>query len=128
MEKAELMINDYVRVPSELHRLKQIRSTFDIDGAVLYEPIPLTEGFFKTNGFSLIEKSWLYQKGKVSILVKPCRNDYKLKVVVRNFGNEEKGHTNSRRWRIPDLRYVHELQHALRLCRRNELADTFELE
>ena len=36
------MIEDWVQVPSELNRYKRIRSTFDIDSAVLYEPIPLT--------------------------------------------------------------------------------------
>ena len=51
MKTEELMIGDWVRVPSELNREKQIRSTFDMDSAVLYEAIPLTPEILEKNGW-----------------------------------------------------------------------------
>lgn len=51
MEAKDLMIGDWVQVPSELNRYKRIGSTFDMDSAVLYKPIPLTPEILKKNGF-----------------------------------------------------------------------------
>ena len=51
MKAEELMIGDWVRVPSELNRYKMIRSTFDMDSAPLYRPIPLTVEILESNGF-----------------------------------------------------------------------------
>lgn len=50
MEANELMIGDWVRVPSELNRYMRIRSTFDMDSAILYESIPLTQEILKRMG------------------------------------------------------------------------------
>lgn len=51
MKQSELMIGDWVRVPSELNRPKVVRSTFDLDEAVLYQPIRLTSKILEDNGF-----------------------------------------------------------------------------
>lgn len=51
MKATDLMIGDWVRVPSELNRTKKIYSTFDLDVALLYEPIPLTPEILEKNGF-----------------------------------------------------------------------------
>lgn len=51
MKQSELMIGDWVRVPSELNRPKVVRSTFDLDEAVLYHPIRLTSKILEDNGF-----------------------------------------------------------------------------
>lgn len=82
-------------------------------------PIPLTEEILKANGFGFgrtcykdytlsLRKEYLYKDSRIGLRIKSI-------YFVCDLVN------------IP-LSYVHELQHALRLCGLNELADNFKLE
>lgn len=82
------------------------------------EPIPLTEEIFKANGF---EKNPYYEEW-----VKPLNNQYKLRVSNKHI-SVVRGGTYPFNFVGNPTKYVHELQHALRLCRLNELADNFKI-
>ena len=99
MNANELMIGDWVQVPSELNRYKMLRSTFDMDEAILYEPIPLTPEILKKNGFSVNyhEDDLCYAQS--------CGDVIGIHIYGTNGLMEEMY-----------FKYVHELQHALRLC------------
>ena len=122
MKTKDLMLYDWVQVPSELNRFKQIKSTFDMDEAVLYQPIPLTEEILKKNGFLLHNsasyfKEYMWTTGGI---------DEYADVYI------EVGKDQQDNWRWDNLKcklhffrgdvflvkmqYVHELQHALRIC------------
>ena len=112
MKANELMIGDWVRVPSELNREKQIRSTFDMDSAVLYEAIPLTAEILEKNGF-----------------ICNIHNIYELSVNTDTFNNlisyqpnyggiyicKETSEGDFLSEIQLKLQYVHELQHAMNL-------------
>ena len=96
------MIGDWVQVPSELNRYKRIRSTFDMDSAVLYKPIPLTPEILEKNGWEKTPTGYVfYTDGK--------KYDNSLWYI---FGSNTFV-VNTAEFQI---KYVHELQHALRLC------------
>lgn len=98
MEIEELMINDWVQVPSEMNRYKRVRSTFDIDSAVLYRPIPLTEKILEYNFATEPQISWCVgwnRKDDIHIEIK--REDI-----------------NAAFYGV--IAYVHQLQHALAIC------------
>lgn len=135
MKTTDLQIGDYVR----LKRTKEIVWVFEIDGDrnVInnepdgycseknigvddVEPIPLTPEMLERNGFELRD-SFFYHR----IDEKPHHYDFKLK----NGGVfTSEGYTLECGIYHLTIRYVHELQHALRLCGLNELADNLKLE
>lgn len=86
----------------------------------LLEPIPLTAEILERNGFEL-RNGFFYHR----IDDKPHHYDFKL---------ENGGVFTSEGYTLQcciyhfTIRYVHELQHALRLCGLNDLADNFKLE
>lgn len=98
-----LMIGDWVQVPSELNRYKRISSTFDIDSAILYEPIPLTTEILGKYGFVKKSERWIlsdeYTGDEVLVLYR----------VADGFALTTEGLAI----RLQD---VHELQHLLKLC------------
>jgi hypothetical protein len=113
MEINELMVGDWVRVPSELNRYMRIRSTFDMDSAILYEPIPLTPEILEKNGFEDIGDD-TYQLEE-----KPCwfwvdffKHTYGCEYDTSTYEYEDDEH----RLKLYGIPSVHELQHALRLC------------
>ena len=84
------------------------------------EPIPLTPEILKKNGFELRD-GFLYHR----IDDKPHHYDFKLE----NGGVfTSEGYTLQCCIYHLTIRYVHELQNALRLCGLDELADNFKLE
>lgn len=86
----------------------------------LLEPIPLTLEILERNGFEL-RNGFLYHR----IDDKPHHYDFKLE----NGGVfTSEGYTLQCCIYHLTIRYVHELQHALRLCRLNDLADNLKLE
>lgn len=86
----------------------------------LLEPITLTLEILEKNGFELRD-GFLYHR----IDDKPHHYDFKLE----NGGVfTSEGYTLQCCIYHLTIRYVHELQHALRLCRLNDLADNFKLE
>lgn len=125
MEANELMIGDWVRMhyPFDMdidmrpERINVLAKGVDID----CEPIPLTTEIFEKNGFIGKEEGHYYSYHRYGRL-----------------GNEIFNVHYQNHWiacSTPDnrdefalfgmiiLRYVHELQHALRLCGLNNLAD-----
>ena len=90
-----------------------------VDGDFI-EPIPLTDIILKKNGFELRDNHYIHR-----IDDKPHHYDFKLKV-GGVFASE--GYTLECGIYRLTIRYVHELQHLLRLCGLNELADNFKVE
>lgn len=81
-------------------------------------PIPLTEDILKANGFKCRKTNACPRYSLIDNI------GHKLISFLRdNTGYEIQVGGNRVR-----LNYVHELQHALRLCGLNELADNFKLE
>ena len=80
---------------------------------IAYDPIPLTEEILKANGFEYREftscESMHYDHSATVYLNKD-------REVFMLIGGEQ-------RW----LEHVHQLQHALRLCGLNDLADNFKV-
>lgn len=112
MKASDLMIGDWVQVPSELNRYKRIRNTFDMDEAVLYKPIPLTPEILKKNdfkygdgyGYSFVNRKELSGDGFEE-----------EKVYINTAINTLIIYTAASSMHLP-IKYIHKLQHALKLC------------
>lgn len=88
------------------------------------EPIPLTEEILKANGFRslghgeyVLEERFAFE---VRIYLRDAGNAFKIV-------NENLGDIGCNNCHICYRDSVHELQHALRLCGLNELADDFKV-
>lgn len=129
MKTSELMIGDWVEMnlsPS-VHKyyfkaqivvsnLVSLEANFDFDA----KPIPLTEEILKANGWN---KNGAY-------------NDYILRGDIDDFigYNADNKHVrinidgwNAKQEVYVSANFVHELQHALRLCGLNDFADNFKV-
>ena len=148
MKANEMMIGDWVL--NGCGNLMQVTAIFEdgINGVCeggewcdLYEdinPIPLTPEILNKNGWywgltseeedmvSLFEgaydEHWVYDEGagEISLIFPEDTNGGFLKVDDQRFNRNLKFLWN-------DTLYVHELQHALRLCGLDELADNFKV-
>lgn len=115
MKASELMISDIVRL---IYKVGTFISKVNIenlidnrDGKMEYEPVPLTEEILKKNGFvhkDTMEEWW--------------HEEYNPEWGIRMSDFEL---TDEFKFGRAKITYVHELQHALRLCGLNELADNF---
>lgn len=114
-----LMIGDWFRGPDPTPiRITRIDSrgmlveNQDTDEVGLedLQPIPLTEDILLKNGFEDFGRYFRLQDDILMI----HRNGGKLWVIIGT-------------WAI-DIQYVHKLQHLLRFCGLNELADNFKIE
>ena len=108
MKASDLMIGDWVQVPSELNRYKRLRSTFDMDEAVLYEPISLTPEILEKIGFST--------EPNIGYII----DDYDGTQIIYDSWNNNLRITKDYKTCLDiepfnDLT-MHELQHALRIC------------
>ena len=142
MEAKELMIGDKVMVKV----LSQIPDTYvlhtwtanDYSRDFKVMPIPLTPEILENNGFSpetFLTSEWekeVYFKEFSSCVVEPDDSG-KYIFGTTIYWNKKDGDGSPIDWgtmydsRICNLQYVHELQHALRLCGLNELADNFKI-
>lgn len=128
MEAKKLMIGDYVKYQEHIYIIEEIsakgwvhliypkikaRLILSSDYIInLLEPIPLTAEILKRNGFYYDEDRKAYLMG-VIFQVKPEKHGL--------FSFEICG--------CPyPLNTINQLQHALRLCRLNDLADNLKLE
>lgn len=129
MKAHELMIGDLVIFNDEIHKITDL--SLCLDGSVLVyvdghdvqifeheiSPIPLTEETLKANGwrYDYIYKIWVYEDED--------KMDFCVKI------DEIRGMSVSlyKDYPVIFITYVHELQHALRLCGLNELADNFKV-
>lgn len=102
------------------------------------EPIPLTPEILEKNGFSsetFLTSEWekkVYFKEFPGCVVEPD-NSGKYIFGTTIYWNKTDSNGSPIDWgtmynsRIYNLQYVHKLQHALRLCRLDELADNFKV-
>lgn len=115
MEATELMINDLVQVDGVV-RIATIRTGAVYDymnkeysiGCI--KPIPLTPEILEKNGFEYKTESYLHYHYSIDVFL---NTDDGVFMVMGGF----------LRW----VRYVHELQNALRLCGLDELAGNFKI-
>lgn len=126
MKAKELMICDLVMFEDNIHKITDL--SLCIDGSVLvhvdgYEcnifeheisPIPLTEEILKANGFTHKETmdEWWHEEYDPTWGMQ--MSDFEL--------------TDEFMFGRAKITYVHELQHALRLCGLNEFADNFKIQ
>lgn len=110
MKAKELMIDDWCK--HSLYGNIQIKSI--CNGYMVVEPIPLTPEILKKKGFKIDASMRFLNHEEFSI-------EYSLgDAYTRIFYEGTIVHKH--------INYVHELQHALRLCGLNDLADNFEVE
>ena len=121
MEAKELMIGDKVMVKV----LSQIADTYvlhtwtanDYSRDIQVKPITLTPEILEKNGFIKVNSQrydYGYPDTNCYVKVNPKKN--MIHVNGRNANSNLYSHS-----------FVHELQHALRLCGLNELADNFKV-
>ena len=137
-----LMIGDWVLINNTPHRIQGIDgidAEIQADDELYYigedryhsedkvEGIPLADEILKKNGFketalkepnttNLVSKWWSKQ-GEIYIKEYYLARSREITYVVGG------GH----RMRIENIYMVHQLQHALRICELNELADNFKI-
>ena len=151
MKASELMIGDWVS--DKYGYLMQVTfvgngyASFEDDEGNLCqlddkcnqpEPIPLAPEILEKNGFSsetFLTSEWekeVYFKEFPGCVVEPD-NSGKYIFGTTIYWNKTDSNGSPIDWgtmydsRIYNLQYVHELQHALRICGFNELADNFKI-
>ncbi len=124
MKASELMIGDWVKTDDGTSKVVSLHDGWHIDvedNDYTYDeyqvyPIPLTEEILKANGFELDEDGWRYRYY--------IEEDDDFFILYLTDGRIDISIAESEMV----LRYVHLLQHALRLCGLSELADNFKIE
>lgn len=117
--KVVTLCEDSITILNKFGVDEEYREDDVIDGVSAITPVPLTEEMLKANGFKYKEidnEWWHYDEFPFSDF-QIGYEDEDDKCVIFDFGT-----TNIK------VNYVHELQHALRLCGLNELADNFKIE
>lgn len=107
MKATELMIGDWVKSRTGMN-VKIVGISHDYP--CVYEPIPLTSEILEKNGCVMVDKG-----------------DYGEWHIKENPNIPLWQHTEFIIFDGVVINYVHELQHALRLCGLNELADNFKI-
>lgn len=131
MKATELMIGDWLYDSKGIPKRVELQDYCDeadclYDGLSNLKPIPLTEEILKANGFNKLDLTIgnyalkLEEKEKYDIHTilwgGVFNGRMEFKVICEYIHIDKK------------IRYVHELQHALRLCGLSELADNFKVE
>ena len=118
MELTDLMVGDWVFIKDFPIKAspQKVRPEHFVRSLVEFEPIPLTTEILEKNGFEYDHNyhSWIYDEFTISYghLIDEEEGDY-LFIWVADTSVK--------------LTYVHELQHVLRLCGLNELANNLKL-
>ena len=94
---------------------------------VVVEPIPLTEEILLANGFKIESDGYIWYHPTYS------HEQVYVHIALRHNGNVRRVEVKKQRAHfyrdtLPYAFSVHELQHALRLCGLNDLADNFKVE
>ena len=90
-------------------------------------PIPLTSEILEKNGWRMTECEGEYTHDDVSMFLITEQNYVRCVIADYNKFGRFNAHGVSYA-ELCELHYVHELQHVLRLCDLNELADKFKVE
>ena len=152
MKASELMIGDWVKIKGHLDydKVREIARDESMQWyisfacsatlfrAYEFEPVTLTPEILEKNGFSpetFLTAEWekkVYFKEFPGCVVEPD-NSGKYIFGTTIYWNKTDSDGSPIDWgtmynsRIYNLQYVHELQHALRLCGLDELADNFKI-
>lgn len=143
MDIKELVIGDWIydchdyynrgmkKKPTQLDReglidlLCYCTSHDDLDLGCMSQPIPLTKEILEANGFEKREKKYVYGDiNKLEDVASMWYSDFTHNRMIFNLYGKN-GIIDYYPWGIV---FVHQLQHALRLCGFNELADNFKVE
>lgn len=136
MKATELMIGDWVKIKGHLgyDKVREIARdngmqwyiSFACSASLFraygFEPVPLTTEILKKNGFCFVKSSdrdtvwngwWIYKGLELGTCCLDREGNWPccINIVDSNI----------------ECKYVHQLQHALRLCELDELADNFKL-
>lgn len=145
MKASELMLHDLVMVDSEykqVTRLDGLIGTIETESTKInktcvpyneedVKPIPLTEEILKLNGFEETNTGFMVNIfERPSCVMKLNESGYYGIEVIGGYCNINAN--NEEHKELPfeaniKCNYAHELQHALRLCGLNELADNFKI-
>ena len=116
MKANELMIGDLIRMDKAILHVTKLTYGSDYDNC---EPIPLTAEILEKNGFvrySTIVNGYVYYIGdSIDYYLDYTCLDRSLCIKTECYLFDG------------EVKYVHELQHALRLCGLNDLADNFKV-
>ena len=101
--------------------LTEPRGQHELDWKVTYEhikPIPLTEEILEKNGFIYKDGLWMWLESKGKVYIRHLANKWSIEVKNELAKKDEFGRADlvsyCRDW--AQQLYIHELQHALRLC------------
>ena len=145
MKATDLMIGDWVKIKGHLDydKVQEIAKDENMQWyisfacsatlfrAYEFEPIPLTPEILEKNGWSLDSvlqcytstPLWLYREGIINLLLQfPAKQSAGS---LEIFDNQKIRSLFDFTWK--DRLCIHDLQHALRLCGFNKLADDFKV-
>ena len=139
MELKNLMIGDWVIVNNSPCKICSINEhcVFTEKGTSYYsmeeiEAIPITTEILEKNGWHLdtalkehFDSPWVYKNDKITLSLNFPSESGRFAGVLGIFTEHAIRTLPGFLWQ--DTLYVHELQHALRLCGLDELADTFKV-
>lgn len=124
MKANELMIGDWIFYGDKSVKVLQLSENSKYDWV---KPIPLTPEILEKNGFKEAElkepnttnlvRKWWSRHGEIYIKEYYLARSREITYVVGG----------GYRMRIENIYMVHQLQHALRICGFNELADNFKI-
>ena len=139
MELKNLMIGDWVMINNSPCKIWSINehNVFTEKGTSDYstediEAIPITTEILEKNGWHLdtalkehFNSPWLYKNDKITLSLNFPSPRERFAGVLGIFTEHAIRTLSGFLWQ--DTLYVHELQHALRLCGLDEIADNFKL-
>lgn len=142
LSSEDLMFGDWVMCYNNVTEEKlpiQLKDFMRIQLGILdntFEPIPLTEEILEKNSS---DKNQIDRVRRGEYIIKTNIDRFYDAVYIEEFDNgifglvieigvDEDGEDYKYHYELPDFKYVHELQHALRLCGLQELADNFIVE
>lgn len=130
MKGQEIMIGDFVCIANRFAKVHDIDKVigvefidgrYDVFNPEEITPIPLTGDILEKNGFKLRENctsAWDWDKGEISIQVSGLPDVFSRQTltIYTSGGCVGAGFSTKRTLSDLSIHYVHELQHALRLC------------
>ena len=114
MTQEELMLHDFVRCKAD-GSVVQIKTHWDIYSAKDFDPVPITPEILKKNGFEVDMYSTL-QLGNGKWL-EYYHHEHRLRVWWKGIDEWDNHSEVTELVSQCHVWYVHELQHALRLCK-----------